>query len=123
MVDQKHDFVPRTETSRFWYPSSPLWGPSPARDLLRLTRVGLNSLPLALVVAGGLIHFFVLSFDELGWLREEATLYLPMIRGKPPILDGEDRLLAPWDSKPVDGSKPTTTGSCCPKSCLQWIII
>jgi len=46
---------------------------------MRWRKVWVRALLLVLVVAGGLTQFFALSFDELVWLREKATLELPLV--------------------------------------------
>ncbi|MFQ5886308.1 MAG: glycosyltransferase family 39 protein, partial [Anaerolineae bacterium] len=69
----------RTESPRFLVPALPAVALITARGAMRLRRVGMRALLLALVVAGGLTQFFALSFDELAWLREKATTDLPMI--------------------------------------------
>jgi len=76
----------RTESPRFLVPTLPAVALITARGMMRLRRVGLRALLLALVVAGGLAQFFALSFDELAWLQEKGTIDLPMI--------GEASLLA-----------------------------
>lgn len=69
----------RTESPRFWVPALPAVALITARGAMRLRKVAVRALLLAVVVAGGLTQFLALSFDELTWLGEKATMDLPLI--------------------------------------------
>ena len=69
----------RTESPRFLVPALPAVALITARGAMGLRKVEVRALLLALVVAGGLTQFIALSFDELAWLQEKATMDLPMI--------------------------------------------
>jgi len=48
-----------------------------ARGILSLRTRALRSVVVTVLVICGLVQFFALSYDELEWLREEATMELP----------------------------------------------
>lgn len=50
-----------------------------ARGLLMVKNARVKSLFFSLLVAVGLFQFFVLSYDGLAWLGDEATWHLPLV--------------------------------------------
>ncbi len=67
-----------TGSSRFNMAFLPSVALITARGLQRLRRSALRWALISLVVLWGLVEFFALSYDGLGWLRERAMLTTPL---------------------------------------------
>ncbi|NIN66902.1 MAG: hypothetical protein GTO63_19850, partial [Anaerolineae bacterium] len=66
-----------TMNSRFDLALLPAAALITARGILSLPTRALRSGVVTVLVICGLVQFFALSYDELDWLREEATIDLP----------------------------------------------
>ncbi len=68
-----------TRSPRYTAPLLPPVALITARGLLMVKNTRTKNLLLSLLVVAGLFQFFVLSYDGLAWLGEEATWHLPVV--------------------------------------------